>query len=55
MVHASKHLELCELNGIHVMCGLDHVPAAQPLVVDGWEDRVKADKEKAAAAAPTAK
>ena len=47
----SKHQELCAMNGIHMMCGITHVPAVQPLEIFGWEERVKVEKAEAAKAA----
>ena len=39
------------MNGIHMMCGITHVPAVQPLEIFGWEERVKVEKAEAAKAA----
>lgn len=42
----SDHLRLCAMNGIHLMCGIDHVDPPELLQVFGWTEKVKAEKEK---------
>ena len=34
------------MNGIHLMCGIDHVDPPELLQVFGWNEKVKAEKEK---------